>query len=1364
MPTEFDATFNRPPRSWIVLPTDEINAPDPPQFPTEPNRPDFILTVLPAISIAVVSMFGALAINAAGGSNTGVVIALMIMVTVSSVVYPIASYLSYYFAKRKWKRDIPRVESEFQDELETLGGRLDDLQQTQRKLANEIDPSTNVLLTRVRERHPRMWERRPDHNDFLNLRFGLYSGTPTYKIAFHNIRNQNDRYRIQANDRLSRYKTVSKIPCTIRLPDVGSVGIVGSSAYRAELARTLICNIATHHAPSEVYLYLFYDKTNKEADWNWFKWLPHSRATSVQIAGSPEPAQRLLRQITKELEKRERLESNADDSGALLHLPYLVIFVETLDLFDPATFEYLLKRGKGLRTSIIFLADDLRQLPNGCGARLEILNQHAFKFAVDRSDFEPVTGEVEMTPVDMCESMARSLSPLTIDQIGGLPLGLRLSELLGLDPSLDSSRVDLVRLWKEHSSYQTQLTAPIGKSIGNVTFELDLRSTVHGPHGLIAGTTGAGKTVLLSTLLASMAACNSPKLVNFVLVDMKGDPKLSLLKDLPHMVGFASALPGGNLKTREQINNYITRAITALKQEINGRMQKFNEANPPVTGDLFDYNRQFQNDPIPHLVVIIDEFAILRQEFEDLMKAIVDVARTGRQPGVYLILCTQSPAGIVTGQIDANSNFRICLRVANTEESHDVLKRPDAANLPADIRGRAYLKAGGDSNTPLALFQVANACVPLLVSEDQDSADLKFKISEFRDDGTLWQRYPKSIDQDVNVLSEQTELSQIVRLTTRDAIREGISLPLIGPWKPPLEKTIYLDKLIAETTSHRMITDSGWTEPIANKRLCVTLGRLDHPSEPVEFSQPSFEIDFNRIPHIWACGRSDSGVDLFLRTLMVALISSHTPDELHVYIVSYSQQALSPFRSLPHVGAFIEQKEKRRLQLLVNWLKEKIGERQHLLKDSGSDTIFAYRKTNSVPVPSIVVVIDGFDNLQTEADLEIVTDLGRLLSLGSAHDVHFVITTTLPKMTQEMRPHLTGLVAFYSHDEAMYYDFFGTRPPFMIDNVVGRCYWRPEGIISECQIAIPFSVSEDENDNLQTRIIAPQQQFLQFVDRVTELCAKMDIRRYPDRIESLPDKIELEEMFRMFPRAVNMRLEDSHSTALPIALGVAENIPQAVFSLDLVEHRMVMLVDNSKSGKTSTLKLIALLLAARYTPAEVQIYGVDLKSDSAKQIGLLKTIESFQPSLRQFYSSQSVISWISKLQSESQNKTSNVHHVVLIDNADYLIEGNDPLVEKFTELFKNDLPLNWSMVVAGPRMIFEGEPFKALKKHRCGLVFVETASDVSDLVPKASEIVRYTATVPGKAIWVGSGNTQLIQIARLPDDVASLRQHSTRFP
>ena len=235
---------------------------------------------------------------------------------------------------------------------------------------------------------------------------------------------------------------------------------------------------------------------------------------------------------------------------------------------------------------------------------------------------------------------------------------------------------------------ERQLVAAIGRASGDRLLELDLHITKHGTHGLIAGTTGAGKTVLLSTVIASLAASNSPRLVNFVIIDMKGDNDLELLSHLPHTVGFASVLNKSMGPNR--IRSYIGRAIIALENEIKRRMQILSDAGQ---NDIFEYNRVHPDTPLPHLMVIIDEFAVLKKQFSEVMDKLVDVSALGRAPGVHLILCTQSPSGIVSDKIWANTQFRICLRVANVDESRSIMHRQDAAFLPVKPQG-ARLLAG----------------------------------------------------------------------------------------------------------------------------------------------------------------------------------------------------------------------------------------------------------------------------------------------------------------------------------------------------------------------------------------------------------------------------------------------------------------------------------------------------------------------------------------------------------------------------------------------------------------------------------------------------------------------------------------------
>jgi S-DNA-T family DNA segregation ATPase FtsK/SpoIIIE len=442
------------------------------------------------------------------------------------------------------------------------------------------------------------------------------------------------------------------------------------------------------------------------------------------------------------------------------------------------------------------------------------------------------------------------------------------------------------------------------------------------------------------------------------------------------------------------------------------------------------------------------------------MTALVDVAATGRQPGVHLILATQSPSGVVDDKIWANSQFRLCLRVANREESHSILRRAEAARLPGRPPGRALLQVGGDPDAPLERLQVASAGFAVRGVEDQGLEE-RFEIVEVLGDGTRELLYPQAGDRAVEP-EGQSELQQLVYLSDKAARALRIPLPLPGPWLPQLPEALPLETLWAEVPARRRFGRSGWTAVAAVQRLTFPFGRTDRPTTR---QQPVCVVDLGRQhPNLWLAGRPGAGVDLAVRSLVMALAEQHTPDELELYALAFSGGALLPFKDLPHTAGYYTLRDEAGLRALLTALQSEVDRRRGLFAAVGVDNAEHYRQKTGATLTSILVVIDGFDVLYREAQLanfdsvlaEFKDRIEGLLRAGC--DLHLVLTTVTATLFRDgIEKNVTGRIALQLQDRADYFGVLGAPPPFQIDEARGRALWREGAEIVELQLAAPTS-------------------------------------------------------------------------------------------------------------------------------------------------------------------------------------------------------------------------------------------------------------------------------------------------------------------
>lgn len=1342
--------FNRPPRSWIMLPDDTVKVPDPPQIPAAPQRPSMLMALMPAFMIAIPAVANFMS---AAQPN-----ALSLLSMGGAAVYPTVFFLNYRNQKKAHAKEMARIDQDFKEELAALQKRLAKLQSDQLCDATIVNPSTSVLLERAQRHDDRLWERRPRDPDFLSLRIGTYDGPTTYDITFHEADTRDPRKK-QGNAVAQPYASVPDLPCTISLPELGSIGIAGRSGFRGGLARTLIGNLTVHHAPDEVRLYAIYKaKPDDPTKWDWLVWLPHAKPISTnlkQIANTTETIYALMSQLLEELNRREQLLRNREKSDETW--PYLVVLIKDLELArGQEAINLILKRGKELRASAIFLADEGRSIPGGCGVRLESTgsDHNGFLLRVDRPGAAPINGRGELTDIVSIEALARGLAAIEFetDEGGDLPSEVRLSSLFNV---ASAREIDLNKIWADHADPRRQLVAVIGRASGDRPLELDLHITKHGTHGLIAGTTGAGKTVLLSTVIASLAASNSPRLVNFVIIDMKGDNDLELLSRLPHTVGFASVLNKSMGPNR--IRSYIGRAIIALENEIKRRMQILSDAGQ---NDIFEYNRVHPDTPLPHLMVIIDEFAVLKKQFSELMDKLVDVSALGRAPGVHLILCTQSPSGIVSDKIWANTQFRICLRVANVDESRSIMHRQDAAFLPVKPQGRAFLQASGGEVEIFEPFQVAWSGGRVGTVEEEKSISQTFEIVEIKRDGTpnVLHQYKPARQVQTNQASQPTELQYFIDLATRTAIADGLQLPLRGPWLPPLAEFISLDALLAQSATHRRWTGAGWTEAATESRLYVPLGMVDNPVTQHQFP---LMVDLGREHiHLWLGGVMGAGKSTCLRSLIVALAQTHTPDEVHLYLLSFGKQALKPLSRFPHVGAVIQMSEVERLQRLFVWLDREVTRRRNLFVEAGVDSIEGYRRITGQSLPSLIVVIESFGDLVKEAarvnDLQDVIDqIARLLGSGTECDLHFVFSTMTANLYRDMATNVNGRLALRQQTRSDYSELLAIRTGVELDDIAGRGLWRMGNEAFECQLAAPTGGADDVQHGERIAALAKE------MNRVWAEAAGAR----PRPIEILAARLPLGQLLPA-PKAEDWAQLPAQET-LPMVSGLDDDLQ--LVSLDLIAHGpSFLLIGAPKCGKTALLETLAVSLAVNYSPGAVRLYGLDLRRDR-----LARTLNGLANTVRVADAPDLALALLDEVLAEiatrNQRRTDPAYKagtvfwpqlILLADDFSRQLSDvskeNDDIFNRLDQCYKQGRSVGFHLIIAGDgsHLSSMSQPFmQQLKSGQRGFVFA-SAADNASLLGVRVQRVSPKNILPGRTFLVQPNGARLMQVAQFEPNAA----------
>ena len=869
--------FNRPPRNRVPAGGDALTAPEEPK---DVSRPRF----------SFASAFGPLIL--------GIVMVLLlknILFALFCLLSPVMVIGSWLEQRRQASRTSRGDRREYDQKMKAFKRDVAARQADELARRREAFPDLAEMARRAIAPDPRLWERRPFDGDFLDLCAGYGEVPFRPRLA--------DRHSpgAEAEVVLAEHGWLELAPVEVPLAKGGVVGIVGERGQALSLARALLCQAAVLHGPADLTVAVLTEPEGRE-DWDWVKWLPHARD-----AGGTAGRQLAVGTTSGASLAAELADRDADDPRQVLAVLDSPALIEGRGAAGRA----LLRAGE--KVSGIVIARTSERLPAACTTVVELADEAGEARLLrpqsgQRIDPLLVAGMSPGTARECALALAR-FEDADLQLAGGaLPAHIGLLSLLGIG---EPDATDLRRRWAA-STGEVSLVARFALSEDG---PLDINLVSDGPHGLVAGTTGAGKSELLRSLVAALAAGHSPLRVNFVLVDYKGGSAFGECAALPHTVGMVTDLD-------EQLGE---RALRSLEAELRYRERVLREHRAT---DLIEYDRlvaQGEASPLPRLLVVIDEFATLASELPDFVPSLVGIAQRGRSLGVHMLLATQRPSGAVNENIRANTNLRVCLRVQTPQDSTDVIDSPAAAKIPRNQPGRAQVRLGPSELIPVQTALIsgitagpAAAAVstePFVVTGDADRANGRDASA-----GTA------------------SDLERLVR-AAGDAFAHEQTLR--RPWLPPLPGDVELHELLAMGAPRALGGEQG---------LVISLALADDPE-----AQAQYPIGWNlSAGNLVMYGIGGSGTTTALSTLALALADTSDPTRLHMYVMDFGAGELGALAELPHVGAVIGAGEHERQRRLLRRLRGELGVRR------------AMDPAARASAPRIVVLLDGYGGFASE--------------------------------------------------------------------------------------------------------------------------------------------------------------------------------------------------------------------------------------------------------------------------------------------------------------------------------------------------------------------------------------------------------------
>ncbi|MGW0502842.1 FtsK/SpoIIIE domain-containing protein [Micromonospora sp. NPDC003241] len=1107
--------FNRPPRIVPPLLFARRRLPTPPSKPTRRPIPLLMILAPMVLGLAFVFLFGSYFF-------------LLIM-----LLSPVLAMANWYTDRRSGRKRYRRELAEYIRKRARVVRELAADVAGERLARCEASPDPATLLFTAVGPGRRLWERRRRDPDHLVLRVGTMDQPSLIEVE--------DPARVDG-DRQFRW-TVPDVPVTVDLVERGVVGLAGAAETTYATARWLLAQAAALHSPRDLRIHVLTEPAGEER-WSWVRWLPHTRPPEdgtgrpyTLLGNDPETVANRVGELVAMVTARTK--ARGTQLGQVLFTePDVVLVVDgARRLRDVPGMVQVLTEGPPVRVFAICIDAEERLLPEECTA---VLRADAEGLTVRQTGVPEATGvRPDLVTPQWCDRVSRAMAPLrdvTPDESAGLPDRSRLLELLDADPP---EGAEVAARW----SRQPASTAFVIGSGFDGPVSLDL--VRDGPHALIAGTTGAGKSELLQSIVVSLAAVNRPDELTFVLVDYKGGSAFHSCVRLPHTLGMVTDLDGA----------LVVRALESLGAELRRREEILAGV---AAKDLVQYRTMRGRDPalpaVPRLVLVIDEFATLVREVPDFIPGLVSIAQRGRSLGIHLILATQRPGGVVTTDIRANTNLRIALRVTDPTESADVIDVPDAAMIPAATPGRALARLAHRSTLP---FQTGYVGAVHQGAEPDTSEP--GPVVPVRGTELPWSRLGRSLPPPVEVTPNgvapdelaATDLDVLVDAIDA-AAREVACERQPSPWLPPLPPVVLLEDLAAPAS------------PAGPGLPPVPYARTDLPEQQ---TQPVLTADLSRLGHLYVLGAARSGRSQLLRTLAASLARSLSSADVHFYAIDAAGGAMAALAEFPHCGAVVPRADLERLERLLGRLRGELARRHDLLARhscAGLDELRAALSPAERPA-HLVLLVDGWDSLAAVLGDH---DGGRLLDQflgllreGPAAGLHLMMTSE--------RGLLSGRVATLNDHRIMLrmtdrtdYSAIGVnhrRVPEVIPP--GRAWSSVDR--GELQIAL---LDRDPSGPAQVEAMR------RIAARATARDSGVPAQRRPFPVAGLPGAVTFAEAFALFP--------DAQRRPLHGLLGLGGDAAAPV-GVDFAGQQATFLVAGPPgSGRSNTLATLAVSLLA----------------------------------------------------------------------------------------------------------------------------------------------------------------------------------------
>lgn len=1219
--------YHRSPRVIYREPTKKQAIAKPPPQPAKPSEQIARTVVPPLVMIAALVLLTIF-------QPRGIYIVVMLAMTVTTIVISVIYYVKNV---RKYKADTKERLESYREYLHRKTKELYRISEEQRHSLQYHFPDIEQMRDMAVRVDARMYEKTMFHHDFLHYRTGLGTAERSFEIDFNEeeFTQEKDVLVDEARELLNQYDDLHEVPVVASLMK-GPVGYIGQRHLVLEQLQLLVMQIGLFQSYHDVQFITVFPEEEKD-EWNWMRWLPHASLRDVNVRGfvyherSRDQVLYSMYQILKE--RKQVIDEKGNTNEKTYFFPhYVVLITDEKLILDHTIMEFFNEDPSELGVSLVFVQDVMHSLPEHVKTVIDIRDSKTGNIILEEGELVNRSFVPDHFPLNFNkEEVSRALAPINHLQSlkNSIPESVTFLEMYGVEKVEELS---ISTRWQANETYKS-LAVPLGLRGKEDIVQLNLHEKAHGPHGLVAGTTGSGKSEIIQSYILSLSVNFHPYEVAFLLIDYKGGGMANLFKKLPHLVGTIT-----NLDRSQSM-----RALTSIKAELQKRQRLFGEND---VNHINQYQKLYKQgkvqEPMPHLFLISDEFAELKSEQPDFMKELVSTARIGRSLGIHLILATQKPSGVVDDQIWSNSKFKLALKVQNASDSNEILKTPDAAEIT--LPGRAYLQVG--NNEIYELFQSAWSGADYV--PDQDDYDLVdttiYAINELGQYDILTEDL-SGLGQKEQVEKVPTELDAVIDHIDEYTKKQEIA-PLPRPWLPPLPEQLTTEEL------HPVVFEEAWEEE--KKPLRATIGLLDQPE--LQLQKP-LTLDLTKDGHIAVFASPGYGKSTFLQTVVMDLSRQHRPEHFHVYLLDFGTNGLLPLKVLPHVADTILVDEIEKIGKLIRLLTSEIKKRKQLLSQFGVANLDMYEKASGEIEPNLLIVIDNFDTVRdtdfSEEFEKLVTQIARE---GASVGIHLTISAGRQgALRMPLLSNIKTQIPLYLIEQSEARSIIG-RTDLEIEEIPGR------GLVKLEEPAL-----------FQTMLPAEGTEALEIIDSIQATTKRMDEYWQGERPEAIPMMPEGVIDFEQFKQRKKTKKLVEQSQ-LPLGLDFEDVAP---LGFDPTKDDFLTVVSDRKDGLDKMTHAISKSMTLLTDPFKTMII------DTSDQ-GLLEIGEKMNEYISD---TDNIVAIKRNILTEINNRTKGDHNgvkwMIMIRDLKDFAERSLLLEEDLSVLFEQGPKVNVYFIVCG---------------------------------------------------------------------------------